>query len=287
MSSLRNAVKRVTHKERSQPTNRAHLGILEKKKDYQKRAKNYHHKQDVLRTLREKASMKNPDEFYFGMKNSALEEGRHKKLAAAEAMEREAEIGHEAVKIMKSQDLNYLRLQATKDMKRIERMQGSMHFLGAEEGKFHDGRKRKKHTVFVHNKDQAEKFNIVDYFGTVPEMAGRSFNRVRKEDLIRISEYAKDHENERSEDEERKVGLEGFKRQQERLHRKTAKIVSRSREKAYAEIEGRRKRIQQLKKAEAHLVTEKIVASKGTKRKVKGATDGMPAIYKFKRKRAK
>lgn len=284
MSSLRNAVKRVTHKERSQPTNRAHLGILEKKKDYKIRAKNYHHKQDVLRTLREKASMKNPDEFYFGMKNSALDEGRHRKLAAAEAREREAEIGHEAVKIMKSQDLNYVRMQAAKDLKKIERMQASMHFLGVEEGNTSN-----KHTVFVHDKEQAEKFDVADYFDTVPEMTGRSFNRVRKDDLIRMSKYAEllDHENERFGDEEKKVDLVGLKKQEEKMHKKTAKIVSRSRERAYADIEGRRKRIEELKKAEAHLVTEKIVASKGTKRKIKGATDGMPAIYKFKRKRAK
>lgn len=277
-------MKRVTHKERSQPTNRAHLGILEKKKDYKIRAKNYHHKQDVLRTLREKASMKNPDEFYFGMKNSALDEGRHRKLAAAEAREREAEIGHEAVKIMKSQDLNYVRMQAAKDLKKIERMQASMHFLGVEEGNTSN-----KHTVFVHDKEQAEKFDVADYFDTVPEMTGRSFNRVRKDDLIRMSKYAEllDHENERFGDEEKKVDLVGLKKQEEKMHKKTAKIVSRSRERAYADIEGRRKRIEELKKAEAHLVTEKIVASKGTKRKIKGATDGMPAIYKFKRKRAK
>ena len=48
MSSLRNAVKRVTHKERSQPRARNHLGLLEKKKDYQRRAKDFHFKTDLL-----------------------------------------------------------------------------------------------------------------------------------------------------------------------------------------------------------------------------------------------
>lgn len=34
MSSLRNAVKRVEHKERAQPASRRKLGLLEKHKDY-------------------------------------------------------------------------------------------------------------------------------------------------------------------------------------------------------------------------------------------------------------
>jgi len=71
MSSLRNAVKRKTHKERAQPAKRRHLGLLEKKKDYLLRAKDYHRKQDRLRILREKAAMRNPDEFYKRMVNSS------------------------------------------------------------------------------------------------------------------------------------------------------------------------------------------------------------------------
>lgn len=37
MSSLRNAVKRVEHKERAQPASRRKLGLLEKHKDYGER----------------------------------------------------------------------------------------------------------------------------------------------------------------------------------------------------------------------------------------------------------
>jgi U3 small nucleolar RNA-associated protein 11 len=35
--------------------------MLEKKKDYQQRAKNYHKKQDLLNQLKQKAHLKNED----------------------------------------------------------------------------------------------------------------------------------------------------------------------------------------------------------------------------------
>lgn len=232
--------------------------------------------------------MKNPDEFYFGMKNSLLENGRHRKLAAAEAKEREAEIGHDAVKIMKSQDLGYVRMQATKDLKKVEKMQASLQFLGNDgQDQLVDGIKRKKHTIFVHNKTQAENFDVAEHFDTVPEMAGRSFNRIRRKDLIRMSRNIKEEENEEIEEGRKKIVTEKELKKQRKLQRKAAKVVSKARQTAYADMEARRKRIQQLRNAEAHLITEKIIASKGTKRKIKGAEDGKPAIYKFKRKRSK
>eukprot|EP00505_MAST-04D_sp_SCG-Rhode-Island_P006464 Stramenopile-MAST_4_protein_6464 len=55
MSSLRNAVKRKTHKERAQPSKRAKFGLLEKSKDYRLRARDYRRKKGRIRVLKEKA----------------------------------------------------------------------------------------------------------------------------------------------------------------------------------------------------------------------------------------
>lgn len=66
-SNLRNLVKRRIHKERSAPSSRQHLGLLEKHKDYKLRAKDYHRKEDTIRKLKEKAANRNEDEFYFQM----------------------------------------------------------------------------------------------------------------------------------------------------------------------------------------------------------------------------
>jgi len=289
MSSLRNAVKRITHKERSQPTNRAHLGILEKKKDYKVRSKDYHKKQDVITNLRRKAAARNPDEFYHKMKNSELHEGRHRKLEAAIQKERINEIGPEAVKLMKSQDLSYVRMQKLRDMRKTERMQTSLQYLGDNPETtedFEDGAvKKKKHTIFVDSREKANNFSVADHFDTLPELAGRSFNRLRKETLLKIGSNKDGYYDD--DQEQLNVLSEKAQQKQKFLEKKQAKILSKARSQAYAEMEARTKRIELMKNAEAHLVTEKIFASKGRKRKVKGAENGKPAIYKFRRKRAR
>jgi U3 small nucleolar RNA-associated protein 11 len=71
-ASFKNAAPQVTHRERGQLASRQRLGLLEKKKDYKLRAKNYHYKQKQLKGFREKAQFKNPDEFHFGMINAKI-----------------------------------------------------------------------------------------------------------------------------------------------------------------------------------------------------------------------
>ena len=65
MSSLRNAVQRRNHRERAQPEERAKWGLLEKRKDYKLRAADHKLKRRKINTLKQKASERNEDEFYF------------------------------------------------------------------------------------------------------------------------------------------------------------------------------------------------------------------------------
>jgi len=60
-------LQRRQHRERGQPLHRKRLGLLEKHRDYVARARDYHGKQDRIRSLKRKASERNPDELYFGM----------------------------------------------------------------------------------------------------------------------------------------------------------------------------------------------------------------------------
>jgi U3 small nucleolar RNA-associated protein 11 len=262
MSSLRNAVKRVAHKERSQPQARAHLGILEKKKDYRKRAQDFHRKQDRLQAMQQRASMRNPDEFYFGMKSAEIRDGRHRKTV--QARQDETDVGPETVRIMKDQDLSYVRMQKQRDAKKVERLRASLHFLGDDETK-------RRHTVFVDSIGDADNFDVAKHFDTVPELAGRAFNRPRVETL----------ETNIFETDEKELA------QRAKIAKRTAKKVARARASAYGEMEARQKRVQAMATAEAHLEMEKMVASKGRKRKIKEAENGKPAVYKWRRQRAR
>ena len=74
-TTYRNLIQRRAHSERSQPAARAHLGLLEKHSDYVARARDHAGKRARLTALRQRAAMRNPDEFYFAMNSSQTRGG--------------------------------------------------------------------------------------------------------------------------------------------------------------------------------------------------------------------
>lgn len=276
MSSLRNAVKRIAHKERSQPQKRQHLGILQKKKDYKKRADDYHRKTDRINRMKQKAAMRNPDEFYFGMHNSGMKDGKHKNDSDY------TNLSPDLIKLMKDQDLSYIRMQRQKDAKKAERLQTSLHLLSSNVEEEESDKPKRKHTVFVDNQEKADNFNVTKHFDTIPEIAGRTFNRLRKHDIEKIAKKSittYDEEGEESQLTSREL------EKRAKLERKIAKKLAKARASAYGEMEARIKRAKAMQNAEDQLITEKNVAGKGRKRKIKEAEGGRPAQYKWRRKR--
>lgn len=275
MSSLRNAVKRITHKERSQPQNRSHLGFLQKKKDYVVRAKDYHKKEDRINAMKLKASMKNPEEFYFGMHNAQVQDGKHRRTNEAEHKKFEEEVGSDTIRLMKDQDLSYIRMQKQKDTKKAEKLRATLHALDAPVQK-------RKHTIFVSDKQSAVNFDAASHFGTLPELVGRAYNR-QKVETIKSNAIG----NSESEDDEGLAQSREDLVAQMKEARKASKKLAKAKESSYRELKAREKRATAMNRAEAHLVTEKLVAGKGRKRKIKEADQGQPAQYKWRRKRLK
>ncbi|KAK9810612.1 hypothetical protein WJX73_004489 [Symbiochloris irregularis] len=145
MSSLRNAVKRKTHKERAQPLARRRFGLLEKKKDYRQRADDYHRKEKTIQTLRRKADERNPDEFYFAMHNQRTKDGVH--IASSTEPNKYTQ---EELRLMKTQDQGYVTLKAQVDAKKVQRLRESLHFPNGHKTSAH------QHTLFVEDEDMED-----------------------------------------------------------------------------------------------------------------------------------
>jgi len=289
MSSLRNAVKRIAHKERSQPVDRQRLGILEKKKDYKQRAVDYHRKEDRIRAMKLKASTRNPDEFYFGMHNSKTDatSGKHRSTS-----DDYRHLSPELIKVMKDQDLSYVRMQKQRDTKKAEKLRASLHLLN--DSNANSGSSGSKHTVFVESNREAREFDVAEHFETIPEFAGRAFNRLRKSEIEKMARkrsigHTNNNNNNNNNDDDAatpKPTVEQL-RKLRKLEQKQAKRLARARSSAYREMESRRERAETMQAAEEHLITEKLVAGKGRNRKIKPGEDGRPAQYKWRRKRLK
>ncbi|KAI7357747.1 hypothetical protein KC336_g22106, partial [Hortaea werneckii] len=125
MSSMRNAVQRRNHKERSQPHERSKWGLLEKHKDYSKRAADHNLKKRKLKALQQKASERNEDEFYFGMVNSetkgGIKQGKRGEENSGGSGGRS--LPEAVVKLMKTQDVGYLGLVVQRTRRLRERVE--------------------------------------------------------------------------------------------------------------------------------------------------------------------
>lgn len=120
---MRNAVQRRNHRERAQPQERSKWGLLEKPKDYKLRAADHKVKKRKIRALQQKASERNEDEFYFAMVNSQSQGGIKVSKRGVEnsggGKIQEAEV----IKLMKTQDVGYLRTMLQQTKRERERLE--------------------------------------------------------------------------------------------------------------------------------------------------------------------
>lgn len=270
MASLRNAIPRKTHKERAAPANRKHFGLLEKKKDYIERARDYQRKVKTIVDLKKKATERNPDEFYFGMLNSKTNRGVHE----ATRKTGNETLSHAEICLLKDQDLTYLRMKQKQDEKKAERLQENLHLLL--------DKPMNKHTVFLESESAAAAFDPAAHFDTEPKLAGRAYNRPRKS-AAAAREEGGGVSSEGGAPPEASSGIVSGP-----ANMKALKKTMKQRDKAYRELAERLSRAEKLKRLAARKDVERaVMSSKGSKRKVKDADNGAPALYKWKRQRAK
>ncbi|XP_067862581.1 probable U3 small nucleolar RNA-associated protein 11 [Heptranchias perlo] len=245
-AAFRKAQKSVqrSHRERSQPGFRKRLGFLEKKRDYKLRAQDYHRKQNTLKALRQKALDKNPDEFYFRMTNTKLQDGVHIiKQSKEEATE-------EQLKIMRTQDVKYVEMKRVAEAKKIERLKSELHLLEA------DGKPPNKHIFFCQSKKEVQEFDLAKRLNTVPELVDRVYNRPTIETL-------------------QKEKIKGVTNPQD------LEKLARQRKHQYSLLKQHIEREKKMFVVGQKIQTRKDLMDKTPKVKVKKETVNSPAIYKF------
>ncbi|KYN13123.1 PREDICTED: probable U3 small nucleolar RNA-associated protein 11 [Trachymyrmex cornetzi] len=166
MSSWKKAAKmsQKTHRERHQPEARKHLGLLEKKKDYIARARDFQEKRATIKLLRKRALNKNPDEFHFHMINSKVVNGVHR--------EKDKEDQHtpEQIKLMETQDLRYVAYKRNIEAKKIDKLQSQLHMIDA-------ANETQNQHIFFLDDDEMKNFDLAKKLDTHPALLSRRTNR--------------------------------------------------------------------------------------------------------------
>ncbi|KZC07488.1 PREDICTED: probable U3 small nucleolar RNA-associated protein 11 [Dufourea novaeangliae] len=251
MSSWKKAAKATqkTHRERHQPEARKHLGLLEKKKDYIARARDYQEKQQTLKLLRKRALNKNPDEFYFHMINSKIENGVHREKNKNDTST------FEQIQLMETQDMRYVAHKRTIEAKKIDKLQSQLHMIDVA------NETPNKHTFFVDSSEEAKNFDLAKRLDTHPALLSRRTNRPK---LSRLKDMKLPD-----------------------IDEKTLNKIEQQKHMAYMELQKRINREQELTIVQQKLEMQKALKDKKvTKPKLisKGTKNSAP-LYKWKYER--
>ncbi|KAG7191386.1 uncharacterized protein KQ657_003507 [Scheffersomyces spartinae] len=247
MAKLVHNVQKKNHRERSQTTGRARFGLLEKKKDYRLRAADYHKKQAALKVLRTKAAAHNPDEYYH-----AITKRRTDDKGALIADRGNEVLSVQQVKLLKTQDANYVRTMRLGEMLKIRKERETLEFDS-----------KGKHTVFVDSIEEQQQFQPEVYFGTDKSMVGRRENRLRIDQLESNTKLVADE-----------VIDPLYKDRQDIKKLKAYKLMQR-----------RLEREEQLRTVEAKMEVTKELMKKGNKKKTVDKEGKVQFKWKNQRKR--
>ena len=251
MSSWKKAAKSTqkTHRERHQPESRKHLGLLEKKKDYIARAKDYQRKEQTLKLLHKRALNKNPDEFYFHMVNSKLEGGLHREKRKND------DNTPEQIQLMATQDIKYVAHKRNIEAKKIDKLQSQLHMIDVA------NKTQNKHIFFLDDSEEMKNFDLSKRLDTHPALLSRRTNRPK---LSRLKDMKLPD-----------------------IDESTLKKIEQKKHMSYKELQKRIERERELTIVQQKLEMQKALKDrKVTKPKlVRKGTKDAPPVYKWKYER--
>jgi len=296
MGTLRHIVKRRVHLERHQPAARKRLGLLEKKKDYLERARDYHKKRDHLAHLQEKARSRNPDEFYHKMIHTEMADGKFKKKLSKAHDE---QLTKEEQMLAESSDLNYIMSRANHEKRRVEKLEENLHMLevaaksnksivfesdsdseSEDEGSFSDDDDDSSSKKPSRGKAGAKATALLSAQTTMATATSSSSSR-------NCSSTEKTENSEEKEQEEEFSDSESEMdwKEEERLRKQAKKLGRRNRLAAYKEVGELRKREDKLYNVANVLVNRLQAKEKGKKQTIKLENGKIQYKFQSKRKR--
>lgn len=260
------------HLERHQPAARSRLGYLEKHKDYVKRARDFHRKHDIINNLWRKAYFRNEDEFNTSMLRHYMEDG--------ETFKKVKKQSSDELKLLETQDAQYVGMRELIDRKAVEKLSASLHFL--------DAPRANKHTIFVDEetaeacsaqvsatagclssssrgaaadgkklKRRLKDFDVAAYFDTHPALLSQKSNRLRLGQL----------------------------KTEPLVKSKSEEAIKDAQISAYKELFGRQERAKKLRRVREELELRANLRTKVRYKKMSEAKDGHPAVYRWNSER--
>lgn len=165
---------------------------------------------------------------------------------------------HDQIRLMKTQDVNYLTLKSQAERRKAERLREGLHLIG-------ESAPSRSHIVFVDTEEEVQQFDAASHFDTQEELLNRTFNRPRNDQLTKPIVVSR-------------TGTESLV--------KAAKRTQSLTKKAYDELQKREGRSRQLQQVTNHLERQKATMSSGRRVKTKQRDNGVTkTVYRWKAER--
>ncbi|CAM1295846.1 UTP11L (predicted), partial [Pycnogonum litorale] len=91
------------------------------------------------------------------------------------------EYTEEELKLMQTQDMNYVNMRRAREAQKVEKLKSQMHLLDVEE------KPKNTHTFFVDSNEEVRNFDLAKRLDTNLALLGRSYNRPRLSQLKQMS----------------------------------------------------------------------------------------------------